>query len=417
MKTIWIIDHYSSEPQYGGISRQYDFACELSKRGYIAVVISSAFSHFTHSFISDEDVYVSKINDRVHYVYLKTSPYENNAGIGRLKNMISFKRAVRKHKSRIANMFGKPDVVNGCSVHPFAWVAGYKVAKKYKARFCVEVRDLWPAIWVLNGEKSKLHPMVLFFGALEKWAYHKADRIIYSMAYGDRYICDELGYSKEKAFLIGQPMDCNRFDKFAEEKRDLIPKDIRDFMTNSFVCVFAGYYMKYEGVYTMLEAAKILRKKGLPVKMVFVGSGQEKDGMEQYAQQNSLDNVYIGSRISKEAIPALLKKSDICMAHLAIEGHEDAYKYGVSKNKVNEYLYSGACTIYGFLYKDDVVASKGAGYVIEPFNSGELADRIEEVYNMQESEYKLFGVNGRRYINENHHVEVLTDKLEQVFFG
>lgn len=148
-----------------------------------------------------------------------------------------------------------------------------------------------------------------------------------------------------------------------------------------------------------------------------MGSGQEKDGMEQYAQQNSLDNVYIGSRISKEAIPALLKKSDICMAHLAIEGHEDAYKYGVSKNKVNEYLYSGACTIYGFLYKDDVVASKGAGYVIEPFNSGELADRIEEVYNMQESEYKLFGVNGRRYINENHHVEVLTDKLEQVFFG
>lgn len=74
MKTIWIIDHYSSEPQYGGISRQYDFACELSKRGYNAVVISSAFSHFTHSFISDEDVYVSKINDRVHYVYLKTSP-------------------------------------------------------------------------------------------------------------------------------------------------------------------------------------------------------------------------------------------------------------------------------------------------------------------------------------------------------
>ena len=30
MKNIWIIDHYSSEPQYGGISRQYDFAMELA---------------------------------------------------------------------------------------------------------------------------------------------------------------------------------------------------------------------------------------------------------------------------------------------------------------------------------------------------------------------------------------------------
>ena len=23
-KTVWIIDHYSSEPEYGGISRQYE---------------------------------------------------------------------------------------------------------------------------------------------------------------------------------------------------------------------------------------------------------------------------------------------------------------------------------------------------------------------------------------------------------
>ena len=31
MKNIWIIDHYSSEPKYGGIQRQYDFAVELSQ--------------------------------------------------------------------------------------------------------------------------------------------------------------------------------------------------------------------------------------------------------------------------------------------------------------------------------------------------------------------------------------------------
>jgi glycosyltransferase involved in cell wall biosynthesis len=340
-----------------------------------------------------------------------------NGGIGRLKNMVSFERTIKKHRARIAKLFGKPDVVNGCSVHPFAWVAGYKAAKRYKARFCVEVRDLWPAIWVLNGEKSKNHPMVLFFGALEKWAYRKADRIIYSMVYGDRYICDELGFSKEKAFLIGQPMDCERFDENAETKKSLIPEDIRSFIKDSFVCVFAGYYMTYEGVYTMLEAAKVLKEKGLPIKMIFVGSGQEKEGMESYAKQNNLDNVYIGSRISKEAIPGLLKASKICMAHLAIEGREKAYQYGVSKNKVNEYLYSGACTIYGFIYKDDVVASSGAGYVIEPYNSVELAERIEEVYHMQESESSQFGVNGRKYINDNHRVEVLADKLEHVFLG
>ena len=39
MKTIWIIDHYSSEPKYGGIQRQFDFANELSKRGYKVVFL------------------------------------------------------------------------------------------------------------------------------------------------------------------------------------------------------------------------------------------------------------------------------------------------------------------------------------------------------------------------------------------
>lgn len=417
MKTIWIIDHYSSEPKYGGISRQYDFALKLSKRGYNVVVFSSGFSHYTHQYISEEECYISEINDNMHYIYLKTSSYIENDGISRFKSMISFKNEVLKYSDKIVEKFGKPDIINGCSVHPFAWVAAYKASKKYQARFCVEVRDLWPAIWVLNGDKPRYHPLVLFFGGLEKWAYGKADRIIYSMEYGDRYICDKLGFNKKKSFLIGQPMDCERFDRNAETKNNLIPAEIRTFMKASFVCVFTGYYMKYEGVYMMLEAAKLLKEKGYPIKMVFVGSGQEKAGMEAYAKENSLDNVYIGSRISKESIPALLKASKICLAHLAIEDHEETYQYGVSKNKVNEYLYSGACTIYGFLYKDDVVATSGAGYIIEPFNSQELAQRIEEVYQMPEIEWAKFGENGRAYINNHHRVQVLTDKLEHVFFS
>ena len=55
MKTIWIIDHYSSEPKHGGVSRQYDFAKELSKRGYKVVIIASSFSHYTHSYISEDN--------------------------------------------------------------------------------------------------------------------------------------------------------------------------------------------------------------------------------------------------------------------------------------------------------------------------------------------------------------------------
>lgn len=416
MKTLWILDNYASEPKYGGISRQYDFAIELSKRGYNVTVISSSYSHFTKKYFFEEGCKISQVNEKVHFVYLHTSPaYENN-GISRLANMISYLTLVRKYRNYIESKCGRPNVVTGCSIHPFAWVAAYQTAKKYKAKFCIEVRDLWPHVFIQNGEMSRNHPMVLFFGVLERWAYKKAEKIIYSMTYGDRYICEKLGFDRNKVYWIGQPMDCERFDDYAQNKKQLIPSEISSFIKDSFLCIFAGYYREYEGVYTMLEAAKILKEKGLSIKMLFVGSGIEKEGMQEFVAKNKLDNVYIGPRVSKEAIPSLLVESKICMAQLAHLGNQ-VYEYGTSKNKVNEYLYSGACTIFGFALKDDPVATSNAGYVIEPNNAIELVNKIIKVYNMSESERENFGQNGRRYINNNHRVEVLADKLETILFN
>lgn len=416
MRTIWIIDHYSSEPKYGGISRQYDFALELGRRGYHVVVIASGFCHFTHTYISEKPVKVSKLAEHVHYIYLKTSSYKANGGIGRAANMFDFMNKVLKYEGIIARKYGRPDVVTGCSVHPLAWIAAYGAAKKYKARFVAEVRDFWPRIWVVSGDKKAADPMVLFFGMVQKWAFHRANRIIYSMFHGDKYICGELGLPKSKAYLIGQPMDCPRFDE-NREKTDLLPKEMQEFLKDSFVCSFAGYYMTYEGVYVMLEALKILESKGLPIKMIFAGSGQEKEGMERYIRENHLQNALVWDRIPKEAVPALISHSRICMAHLEVEGRKEVYKYGVSKNKVNEYLYSGACTLYGFLYRDDEVAASGGGMMFEPYNAADLAEKIEYVYKLPEEEQRQFGLKGREYIRKTHSVEVLTERMIEVLFG
>ena len=105
------------------------------------------------------------------------------------------------------------------------------------------------------------------------------------------------------------------------------------------------------------------------------------------------------------------------MAHLEVEGRKEVYKYGVSKNKVNEYLYSGACTLYGFLYRDDEVAASGGGMMFEPYNAADLAEKIEYVYKLPEEEQRQFGLKGREYIRKTHSVEVLTERMIEVLFG
>lgn len=327
--------------------------------------------------------------------------------------MFSFLFMVLANERKMFSQYGKPDVVIGSSTHPLAWIAAEIISRKYGSIFCADVRDFWPRIWVVAGEKSKFNPMVIFFDLIQRHTFRKADRVLYTMDHGDGYICGELGFPKEKVYWIGQPVDCDRFDE-NKEKKERIPEEIREFIKDSFVCTFAGYYMTYEGVYVMLRAAKILKEKGLPIKMVFVGSGKEKEGMLQYANDNGLDNVLIYDRIDKEVVPALLSSSAICLAHLEIQNHKDVYKYGVSKNKIVEYLYSGACTVYGFSYDNEVSESKG-GFNFEPYNEKNLADVIEKVYGMPLEERTMIAKSGMEYIKRGHSVEIVAKKLESAF--
>lgn len=414
---VWIIDHYSSEPQYGGFYRQYDFALGLSKKGYNVLVIASSFSHFNHCYFTEGILTINEINPKVHFAYLKTIAYQNNTGIRRsIGSSFSFVYQVIRNSKKLQNQFGKPDVVVGCSMHPFTWIAAQTVAKRYKAKFIVEVRDFWPQCLVDTNAMSPQNPVAKILAYLEKWAFNKADKIIYSLSEGDKYICDKLGYPREKVVWIGHPLFRENYDKNAK-RYDEVPKEIRTFIGDSFLCVFTGYYMEYEGVMVMLEAANILRDK--PIKFLFLGSGDARNSMIEFKEKNSLGNVYIGNRISKELIPSILRKSDICLVHLAEKTSKKTYQYGISKNKMNEYLYADSVIIFGSYYPYSVINDNNIGYCIEPYNAQEFASKILEVYEMTDRERSKFGENARIYVNNNISIEKLTAKyiklLESLF--
>lgn len=414
-KTIWIIDHYSSEPQYGGISRQYDFAKELDKRGYNVIIFASSFSHYTHSYISEKEVFISKPSKHVRYVYVKTTSYDENNGKNRALNIVSFLLQVLRHEKAVAQRYGRPDVVEGASVHPLAWIAAYRISRKYNVRFVAEVRDFWPQMWIDSGKKKASDPMCIFFRAIENFTFRKAERIICSLQHGDRYLCDEKGVPKSKVSIIGQPMDCEEYDKNCERFEDL-PADIRDFVSEGFVCAFTGYFIGYDCVNVMLEAERILQDKGISVKMIFVGSGEEEENMRRYVREHNLKDVLIAGRIPKTDVPALLSRTDVCIAQMDCKGKENVFRYGVSKIKINDYLYSGACTLFGFQFDDNEVVESGGGIQFRPHDAHDLAEKIEFFYHLSTEERKKYGERGRAYMRDSHSVGKLTDRLLETLF-
>lgn len=407
-ETLWIIDHYSSEPKYGGYTRQYNLARGIADYNINVVVISSSFSHFRHTFFTEKELFFSDVNSNVHYAYLKTDAYASNSGISRFKSMISFKRKIRRYSDAIVEKYGKPTWIVASSPHIFDWVAGEEEAKKYGVDFSIEIRDFWPL--ELRSEEDSILKKILYgyFDRLETHSFKKARHIIGTMPYGNEYFEDFKKPGADKFVFIGQPLDCEKYNKLAKANWELVPNDIKEFVGDSFFCVFAGYYMKYEGVYQMLEAANELRD----VKFVFVGSGNEKQEMQKYVASNDMKNVYIGDRIDKETIPSLISKSAVCLAYLHDENNPQMFKYGLSKNKINEYMYSGAVTIMGFDYDNNEIRESNGGYTFYPRNN-EFAKYIRIIREMTKEDRAVLGKNSREYIEKEHNIQSLAKKYVQ----
>ena len=405
MKTLWIIDHYSSEPKYGGYTRQYNLAKGISQQGFNVVVIASSFSHFRHEYISEKEFFITEISQNIHFIYLKTANYISHVSVKRFWGMIDFILKIKKYSHIIKNSFGSPDWVVASSPHIFDWVAGEIIAKQYNAIYNIEIRDFWPLELRQKDDSLTRRTLYCFFDYLETRAFKNAKHIICTMPYGQTYCSDFNKPCAEKFVFIGHPLDCENYDKFALQNWHLLPKEIRNFVKESFYCVFSGYYMKYEGVYKMLEAAKQLPH----IKFVFVGNGDEKDGMLNFVKQNDMTNVYIGDRIEKQAVPALLSHSNICLAYLFHPENPLMFKYGISKNKVNEYLYSGAVTLMGLAGEQNEIVDSGGGYTFEPI-SNDFANLINRVYNMEPETRKKMGEKARRYMLKEHSITAIAKK-------
>lgn len=413
MKNVWIIDHYASEPKYGAYARQYYFAVGLSELGYNVTVFTSSFSHFKHEYYSDNKEFMNAINERARFVYIRTQDYNNNSSPKRFIGMAQIRAHMKSKAMFYAGQYGKPDYVVGSSPHPFVWQAASYLARKFKGSFIAEVRDFWP-LELRNGNESMAKKVFFkYLESVEAKAFRDAYRIVCTAPYGDKYVCDELGIDRRKYCSIGQPLNCEEFDRTATQFVGDLPDEIMRFMKNRFVCVFAGYYMAYEGVYEMLEAARELRQKYTSIGFVFCGSGDEEEGMRKYAKEHGLDNVLIYSRINKELIPALLKASDVCLAYLVDNSGNEMFKYGLSKNKLNEYMYSGRPIVMGYDYDNNEINDSGSGFTFMTKHN-EFAQLVERIYLMTVEERERMGRDGRKYMIQHHDIKVLSEKYAEM---
>lgn len=398
-KNIWIVNHYAFPPYLPGGTRHFDLGKKLVDKGYNVTILASSFHyHKLQDFkeYQPNQVYLKENIDGVNFVWLKTSIYSKN-NWRRFVNMISFNKSFNAYLKK--ETFKKPHTIIGSSIHMFAVYAAYKASLKYKSRFYMEVRDLWPQTLIDMG-MSRLHPVVLLFGFLEKYLYKKAEKIITLLPKSISYI-EQKGVHRSKIYWLPNGVDLSRFEKPSEPRTN-----------NIFTVVYTGIIGVINRLDLAIEAAEILKERQInDVFFRIVGDGQERERLIKIVEENKLTNIEFVGSVPKENVHQELANADVLFFALA---DSPVYKYGLSANKLFDYLASRKPIIFSCKAGNDPVKESGAGISIPPDNPEKVVEAILKIKDTSKEDLTIMGEKGYNYVKQIHGMESLSNKLESI---
>ena len=407
MGTLWILNHYAISPDMSGGTRHFDLARELVKKGHDVTIFASGFDHSTRQYLKikpGEKIRVEEY-DGVRFVWINTLPYYGN-NWRRVLNMLSYGWRVL----RCSRGLSKPDAVIGSSMHPFAALAGWWLARRYKAKFIFEVRDLWPQTAVDMGamKKNSLPAKLLY--AWEKFMYNKAEKIIVLLPYAKDYVASR-GISPEKVFWLPNGVNLERFDHPVPLEEGSEVAEVFEQYRDKFKVVYTGAHGVPNGLDVIVEAARLIQEKSENIHFILIGEGTEKSRLKEKAQSLGLVNITFCEPIPKQAVPSALLAAD-CLVY-SIPAF-NIYRYGVSLNKSFDYLASAKPVVMAGNSQNNIVEEANAGIAVEPENPEALAEAIVKIYELPEEKRIELGKNGRRYVEQFYDIKNLATNLESL---
>lgn len=398
-KTIWIINQYASHLT----ERHRNLAENFARRGYRTVVFTSSFHHGSHTYLFDEAVHIEEPATGVIYVYLHAGPEYGSNGGKRMVNMLDFCRRFRAAYPGIADTYGAPDFVIGSSAPPFMWELAHTAAKRYGAKMVAEFRDIWPMALVDVQGMRPDHPLVRYFGAMEKRAYARADAIVGTMPYAGRHVCGELGFPEEKFHWMPNGLNTALADRALTDPENALPPELDAYLSQRRCCIYVGSIVKSESIEYIVDA--FLQVRNPEISLAIVGNGNLSELIEQKIAALGTDRIRHFPAITKAQIPLALEKAECC---LAAHPETPIYSYGLSMNKLSDYLYAGKPVVFAFGW-DSVVKDAG-GYAVPYGDMQAMADAIEAVFALDETQRAALGAAGKTLIRERYDYRGIADR-------
>lgn len=399
---IWWFSQYASTPDQQ-FTAQHDLAKRLVSRGHRVTIFAAGFNHykFKEVRLKDGEDWRAEEWEGVRFIWLRTSPYNANDR-RRVVNMFSY--ATRAFVVG-RGLKERPDIIIGTTIQPLAAASAYLLSLVKRVPYVFEVRDLWPLTLIEFGKLSRKHPGAIFLASLEKFLARRSRRILTTLPKASDYY-KRFGIPEEKVVWIPNGLELSRY-------RDLKPYD--GVLSDHLTLVYAGGHVQAFSLDTILRAAKIEQENGNRARFLFVGGGQEKPRLLQLAKELGLQNVEFRDPVPKRELHRVMESADAFV--LSMQDLPGLYRYGVSFNKLCDYLAAGRPVLFAGNPANNVVEEYQCGIVAKPEDPQAFAEAIHAFENLTPEQRVQMGKNAIRCASERYDVMALADLLEHTLIS
>lgn len=382
VRVLLLTQWFDPEPTFKGLL----FARELVKLG-IQVEVVTGFPNYP----GGGGIYPGyklrmlqkEVIDGVLVTRVPLYPSHGQSGVGRIINYVSFAAASLFYGLFLAK---RPDVIY--AYHPPLTIGFVASIIRFFRRVPVvyDVQDMWPDTLSATGMFSNARALKVVSKGCD-WVYRSVDHIAV-LSPGFRRLLIERGVPEEKIDVI--------YNWCAEDtvtrSIGLLPAGFPD--TANFRVLFAGNMGKAQALDSVIEAAKILQSRAVPVTFIFLGGGVEVTRLQNKAAEEGLQNVVFLPAVPMAEVGDYLSSADALLVHLK---NDPLFSITIP-SKTQAYMAAGKPILMAVDGDAaELVVRSQCGVTAESENPKSLVAAVQSLLAMSPEDRLEMAENGRKY--------------------
>ncbi|MFN3211060.1 MAG: glycosyltransferase family 4 protein [Roseovarius sp.] len=391
---VLLIHQYARHPSSWGGTRFYCLCRALVEYGHDVTVIASRYEFKkgeAHRDVPEEMI------DGVRYFWLDAGK-EGYGLLNRGAGMIGFTLAAMRKATSLSSQF---DVVVSSSPHLLQTLGAERFAARKGLPFVLEIRDIWPMSLSDVLGVSKWHPVWQALRLIEKHLYRRASWIVTLLPGSQDWIAGS-GGDRSAIEFVPNGVDASSVSQ-SYPHRD----------GETFKIIYAGSHGAMNRLDTVIRAAKIAEShpRGDRIRVELIGYGPHKDQLQELAREIEARTVTFLDAVPRAEAIDKIGNADAAVIHMV---DAPAFKYGISPNKLFDYMLTERPIIFGVRSSYDPVALSDCGISVPPEDPHAMAEAMIELASMSVEERKSMGERGREFVMKEHEWRVLGPRFVNV---